>query len=49
VATYKGNDKEGWDGFYKGKELPSGDYWYIVRLNEPTDDREFKGNVTLYR
>ena len=49
IATYQGNDETGWDGFYDGKELPSGDYWYIVRLNEPTDTREFKGNVTLYR
>ena len=49
VATYQGNDQSGWSGHYKGKELPSGDYWYIVRLNEPSDDREFKGNVTLYR
>ncbi|MDJ0646518.1 MAG: T9SS type B sorting domain-containing protein, partial [Flavobacteriaceae bacterium] len=49
IATYQGNDQEGWNGIYKGKELPTGDYWYIVKLNEPTDDREFKGNFTLHR
>ncbi|NNC69381.1 MAG: T9SS type B sorting domain-containing protein, partial [Flavobacteriaceae bacterium] len=49
IATYQGNDIAGWNGYYKGKELPSGDYWYLVRLNEPSDDREFKGNFTLYR
>ncbi len=49
IATYQGNDQEGWNGIYKGKELPTGDYWYIVKLNEPTDNREFKGNFTLHR
>ncbi|WP_306351228.1 T9SS type B sorting domain-containing protein [Flavobacterium sp. '19STA2R22 D10 B1'] len=40
---------EKWDGKYNGTELPSGDYWYVVKLNSPTDDREFVGNFTLYR
>ncbi len=37
-----------WDGTYEGKELPSGDYWYVVNQN---DDREtrFVGHFTLYR
>ncbi|WP_422861982.1 T9SS type B sorting domain-containing protein [Flagellimonas sp. W118] len=38
----------GWDGFYEGKPLPSGDYWYIVKLNDGSE-REFVGNFTLYR
>lgn len=38
-----------WDGTYKGNELPSGDYWYVLKLNGDEDDREFIGNVTLYR
>lgn len=41
---------EGWDGKYDGKEMPSGDYWYIVELNDELyDKREFYGNFTLYR
>ncbi len=48
IVSYKGNQSS-WDGYYKNKLLPSGDYWYYIRLNEPTDDREFKGNFTLYR
>lgn len=40
---------EGWNGLYNGKELPTGDYWYILHVNEPDDDRVFKGNFTLYR
>jgi len=38
-----------WDGLYKGSELPTGDYWYIIQLNGEKDDREFVGHFTLYR
>ncbi|RYJ42072.1 T9SS type B sorting domain-containing protein [Flavobacterium beibuense] len=38
-----------WDGKYNGKELPTGDYWYIVKLNNPVDDREFVGHFTIFR
>ena len=40
---------ESWDGKYQGVELPSGDYWYVLKLNDPKDDREFVGHFTLYR
>ncbi|SDQ13733.1 T9SS type B sorting domain-containing protein [Flagellimonas zhangzhouensis] len=40
---------KGWDGNYDGKPLPTGDYWYVVRLNGDRDDREFVGHFTLYR
>ncbi|EGV42056.1 T9SS type B sorting domain-containing protein [Bizionia argentinensis JUB59] len=40
---------EKWYGLYKGKELPTGDYWYVVRLNDPKEDRDFVGHFTLYR
>ncbi len=39
----------GWDGFYQQTELPTGDYWYIIKLNGENDDREFVGHFTLYR
>ncbi|MBT8289524.1 MAG: T9SS type B sorting domain-containing protein, partial [Muriicola sp.] len=42
-------DHTGWDGMYKGSELPTGDYWYVVKLNGERDDREFVGHFTLYR
>ncbi|MDX5585559.1 MAG: T9SS type B sorting domain-containing protein [Aureibaculum sp.] len=48
IATYKGN-RTAWNGSYNNKLLPSGDYWYIVKLNQPDDTRVFKGNFTLYR
>ncbi len=39
---------ESWDGKYDGQELPTGDYWYIVKTEE-SSTREFVGNFTLYR
>ncbi|MCM4173019.1 hypothetical protein DHD32_16160 [Arenibacter sp. TNZ] len=40
---------DGWDGTYDGKELPTGDYWYVVQFNEEDYQREFFGHFTLYR
>ncbi|WP_433834502.1 T9SS type B sorting domain-containing protein [Flavobacterium anhuiense] len=47
VAKYRVNGK--WDGRYHGNELPTGDYWYVLKLNDPKDPREFVGHFTLYR
>jgi gliding motility-associated-like protein len=42
-------DTDGWDGFYNKADLPTGDYWYIIKLNGDEDTREFVGHFTLYR
>ncbi|MCR8667798.1 T9SS type B sorting domain-containing protein [Aestuariibaculum sp. M13] len=47
VARLKAGQK--WDGKYNGEELPTGDYWFVVKLNDPKDDRDFVGHFTLYR
>ena len=47
VVTLRVGQK--WDGTYNGVELPTGDYWYVVRLNDNRDTREFVGHFTLYR
>ena len=47
LAKYNLGQK--WNGKYNGAELPSGDYWYILKLNDPRDNREFIGHFTLYR
>ncbi|WP_445737952.1 T9SS type B sorting domain-containing protein [Mariniflexile sp.] len=47
IATYRLG--ETWDGTYRGRELPSGDYWYTVHLNDKKDNRSFVGHFTLYR
>lgn len=38
-----------WDGIYNGTLLPTGDYWYTLKLNGENDNREFVGHFTLYR
>ncbi len=47
LAEFRG-DQQGWDGLYQGKQLPSGDYWFTIQLND-VDSREFTGHFTLYR
>ncbi|MFV8325582.1 T9SS type B sorting domain-containing protein, partial [Flavobacterium sp. ZS1P14] len=47
IATYRLGQY--WDGKYNGAELPSGDYWYVLKLNDLRDAREFVGHFTLYR
>lgn len=47
IATLHVGEK--WDGRYKGVELPTGDYWYVVKLNDSNDNRDFVGHFTLYR
>ena len=38
-----------WDGTYQKADLPTGDYWYTIKLNGPSDNREFVGHMTVYR
>jgi gliding motility-associated-like protein len=40
-----------WDGTYNGEELPSGDYWYVIKVDGEASgsNREYVGNITLYR
>ncbi|MBO3117806.1 T9SS type B sorting domain-containing protein [Winogradskyella sp. DF17] len=47
VATYRVGQV--WDGRYNGTELPTGDYWFVVKTNDSNIDKEFVGHFTLYR
>ncbi len=50
LAEFVGDQGEngGWDGIYQGNDLPSGDYWYSIIMNDK-NDRKFTGHFTLYR
>jgi len=37
---------QGWDGKFNGQNVPSEDYWYVIKLQ---DDRILKGHFTLKR
>jgi gliding motility-associated-like protein len=45
IATLKGIS-EGWDGTLNGNELPSSDYWFVVKRES---GKVFKGHFTLKR
>jgi len=36
-----------WDGKYEGKDLPTGDYWYVIKVDDSYAE-EFVGHFKLY-
>ncbi|WP_294736535.1 T9SS type B sorting domain-containing protein [uncultured Flavobacterium sp.] len=46
IITYLNSESDGWDGTLQGVELPSTDYWFIVKRE---DGREFKGHFSMIR
>ncbi len=40
---------DGWDGTYNGEQLPSSDYWFIVRYLEDGITKEFKSHFAMKR
>ncbi|PZR23562.1 MAG: hypothetical protein DI539_02865 [Flavobacterium psychrophilum] len=39
---------QSWDTIYDGSPMPTGDYWFLVKLGDE-DDRSFVGHFTIYR
>jgi gliding motility-associated-like protein len=41
----------GWDGTYRGVQMPSDDYWFVVEFTEPTtgQKKEFRSHFSLKR
>ncbi|GAB4422588.1 MAG: hypothetical protein OHK0039_38740 [Bacteroidia bacterium] len=43
------NYQNDWNGMANGQHLPDGTYYYLLKLNGPTDRRLFKGTVSIIR
>jgi len=39
----------GWDGTYRGYEMPANDYWFLAKIKTPTEQFEYKGHFALRR
>lgn len=46
LVSYE-NEFDGWDGVYKGRTMPSTDYWYAIEVDEA--DISMRGHFTLIR
>lgn len=38
-----------WDGRYKGEDVPDGNYYYVIKLNDGNDDSVYKGALLVLR
>jgi len=47
IITQLNRRNPSWDGTYDGRQLPSTDYWYIVKVDQETP--EIKGHFALIR
>ena len=46
LVSYE-NEFDGWNGVYKGRTMPSTDYWYVIEVDEA--DISMRGHFTLLR
>ena len=49
LLTKLNHNSGGWDGTYRGYEMPSTDYWFLAKIKTPTEQFEYKGHSTLKR
>ena len=43
------HDSGGWNGTYRGYEMPATDYWFLAKIKTPTEEFEYKGHFALKR
>jgi gliding motility-associated-like protein len=43
------DNSNGWDGYFNGKALPVGTYYFIVELNDERYPEPFTGPITIFR
>ncbi len=47
-AVNYSQEEQWWDGTFKGKDLPTSSYYYVIRLNDG-ESKEYKGYVNIIR
>ncbi|WP_046745938.1 T9SS type B sorting domain-containing protein [Kordia zhangzhouensis] len=48
LKTLRANDP-GWDGTYRGRKMPSSDYWFLAEIKDGPNSFDVKGHFTLKR
>ncbi len=48
LKTLRANDL-GWDGTYRGRRMPSSDYWFLAEIKDGVNAFDVKGHFTLKR
>ena len=49
LLTALGPDDIGWDGLYRGRKMPSSDYWFLAEIKDGDQAFQVKGHFTLKR
>lgn len=49
LLTTLTHNSAGWDGTYRGYEMPATDYWFLAKIKTPTEEFEYKGHFALKR
>jgi gliding motility-associated-like protein len=49
LLYYKQKYDDTWDGTYKGKPLPIGTYYYVVKLHDPKYPDTYTGPLTIFK
>ncbi|WP_430412440.1 choice-of-anchor L domain-containing protein [Kordia sp.] len=49
LLTALGPDDRGWDGLYRGRRMPSSDYWFLAEIKDGDQAFQVKGHFTLKR
>lgn len=49
LLTVLGPDDRGWDGLYRGRKMPSSDYWFLAEIKDGDQAFQVKGHFTLKR
>ncbi|MGJ5642200.1 choice-of-anchor L domain-containing protein [Formosa sp. S-31] len=49
ILTTLESDAPGWDGLYRGRPMPTDDYWYVADIVQNGEEFQVKGHFSLKR